>query len=160
MARRSLGHCYPSANTDGGEGRPSKSSGEAGHIRFTVGGSPLHRILRGLKRSQRYWLRIVSLHKIFQYQNSTELLIHKQPFVCLVCEIEQAYRVHNLCFQVNIVQALQETTKCYLTDCLEDANVFAIHAKCVTIMPKDIQLAHLSMESSTCKSVSVVAGCV
>ena len=41
-----------------------------------------------------------------------------------------------------MVQALQEATEYYLTGLLEDANLCAIHAKYVTIMPKDIKLAH------------------
>ena len=77
-----------------------------------------------------------------QYQKSTELLICKWPFTCLVHEIAQAYRKHDLCFHMCMVQALEEATKCYLTSLLEDANLCAIHTMYVTIMPKDIQLVH------------------
>ena len=41
----------------------------------------------GLKRPQRYQLGTVDLHKICQYQKSTELLICKWPFAHLVCKI-------------------------------------------------------------------------
>ena len=37
---------------------------------------------------------------------------------------------------------LQEAAEAYLVGLMEDANLCAIHAKWVTIMPKDIQLAH------------------
>ena len=37
--------------------------------------------------------------------------------------------------------ALQEACKAYLVWLFEDSNLCAIHAKRVTIMPKDIQLA-------------------
>ena len=37
--------------------------------------------------------------------------------------------------------ALQEAAEAYLVGLDEDANLCALHAKCVTIMPKDIQLA-------------------
>ena len=37
--------------------------------------------------------------------------------------------------------ALQETSEAYLIGLFEDSNLCAIHAKCCTIMPKDIQLA-------------------
>ena len=37
--------------------------------------------------------------------------------------------------------ALQEASEAYLTSLFEDANYCAIHAKRVTIMPKDIELA-------------------
>jgi histone H3 len=37
--------------------------------------------------------------------------------------------------------ALQEAAEAYLVGLFEDTNLCAIHAKRVTIMPKDIQLA-------------------
>ena len=37
--------------------------------------------------------------------------------------------------------ALQEAAETYLVDLFEGTNLAAIHAKRVTIMPKDIQLA-------------------
>ena len=37
--------------------------------------------------------------------------------------------------------ALQEASEAYLVGLFEDTNLCAIHAKRVTIMPKDIQLA-------------------
>jgi histone H3 len=37
--------------------------------------------------------------------------------------------------------ALQETSEAYLVELFEDTILCAIHAKRVTIMPKDIQLA-------------------
>ncbi|VAH07519.1 unnamed protein product [Triticum turgidum subsp. durum] len=41
----------------------------------------------------------------------------------------------------NAVSALQEAAEAYLVGLFEDTNLCAIHAKRVTIMPKDIQLA-------------------
>ena len=38
--------------------------------------------------------------------------------------------------------ALQEEAECYLVHLKEDMNLCAIHTKHVTIMPKDIQIAH------------------
>ena len=40
-----------------------------------------------------------------------------------------------------MVMALQEAAEVYLVQLLEDSNLCAIHAKRVTIQPKDIQLA-------------------
>ena len=45
-------------------------------------------------------------------------------------------------FQVHTVPTLQEAEECYLVGILEDTNLCLIHAKHITIMPKDIQLAH------------------
>ena len=44
-------------------------------------------------------------------------------------------------FQSAAVGALQEASEAYLVGLFEDTNLCAIHAKRVTIMPKDIQLA-------------------
>ncbi|KAJ6704741.1 hypothetical protein OIU79_009620 [Salix purpurea] len=47
----------------------------------------------------------------------------------------------DLRFQSSAVAALQEAAEAYLVGLFEDTNLCAIHAKRVTIMPKDIQLA-------------------
>ncbi|XP_035665439.1 histone H3.3-like type 1 [Branchiostoma floridae] len=71
---------------------------------------------------------------------STELLIRKLPFQRLVREIAQDFKT-DLRFQSSAVLALQEASEAYLVGLFEDTNLCAIHAKRVTIMPKDIQLA-------------------
>ncbi|OAY84859.1 histone H3.2 [Ananas comosus] len=71
---------------------------------------------------------------------STELLIRKLPFQRLVREIAQDFKT-DLRFQSSAVAALQEAAEAYLVGLFEDTNLCAIHAKRVTIMPKDIQLA-------------------
>ena len=47
----------------------------------------------------------------------------------------------DLRFQSQAVLALQEAAEAYMVGLFEDTNLCAIHAKRVTIMPKDIQLA-------------------
>jgi len=47
----------------------------------------------------------------------------------------------DLRFQSSAVAALKEASEVYLVGLFEDTNFSAIHAKRVTIMPKDIQLA-------------------
>ena len=69
-----------------------------------------------------------------------ELLIHKPPFQCLVHEILQGFNMELRVTQA-MVMALQEAAEVYLVQLLEDLNLCAIHAKHVTIQPKDIQLA-------------------
>merc|ERR1711964_356349 len=71
---------------------------------------------------------------------STELLLRKLPFRRLVREIAQDFKM-DLRFQSSAVMALQEASEAYLVGLFEDTNLCAIHAKRVTIMPKDIQLA-------------------
>ena len=58
----------------------------------------------------------------------------------LVQEIGQQFLM-GVWFQGNAIMALQEASEAYLIGIFEDSNLCAIHAKCCTIMPKDIQLA-------------------
>jgi len=88
----------------------------------------------------RYRPGTVALREIRKYQKSTELLIRKLPFQRLVREIAQDFKT-DLRFQSSAVMALQEAAEAYLVGLFEDTNLCAIHAKRVTIMPKDIQLA-------------------
>ncbi|KAB0388834.1 hypothetical protein E2I00_005209, partial [Balaenoptera physalus] len=100
---------------------------------------PLARVLP-LKKPHRYRPGTMALREIRRYQKSTELLICKLPFQRLVWEIAQDFKT-DLCFQSAAIGALQEASEAYLVGLFEDTNLCAIHAKCVTIMPKDIQLA-------------------
>ncbi|MCO5589227.1 hypothetical protein L7F22_043193 [Adiantum nelumboides] len=95
----------------------------------------------GVKKPHRFRPGTVALREIRKYQKSTELLIRKLPFQRLVREIAQDFKT-DLRFQSSAVLALQEAAEAYLVGLFEDTNLCAIHAKRVTIMPKDIQLAH------------------
>ena len=101
----------------------------------------------GVKKRYRYRPGTVALKQIRQYQKSTDLLIRKLPFQRLVREIACDSEVIKspLCgkvmFQSAEIMALQEAAEAYLVGLFEDTNLCAIHAKRVTIMPKDIQLA-------------------
>ena len=83
---------------------------------------------------------IRALKEIKKYQTMTELLIQCLPFQRLVCEIVQE-RQANLRFQGIAIKALQEAGEAFLVGLLEQANLCAIHAKGITVMPKDNQLA-------------------
>eukprot|EP00947_MAST-08B_sp_MAST-8B-sp1_P005816 g5816.t1 len=88
----------------------------------------------------RYRPGTVALREIRKYQKSTELLIRKLPFQRLVKEIAQDFKT-GLRFQSTAILAMQEASEAYLVGLFEDTNLCAIHAKRVTIMPKDMQLA-------------------
>ena len=94
----------------------------------------------GVKRPHRYRPGTIALREIRRYQKSTDLLVRKLPFQRLVREIAQDFKT-DLRFQGSAVLALQEAAEAYLVGLFEDTNLCAIHAKRVTIMPKDIQLA-------------------
>ena len=94
----------------------------------------------GVKKPHRHRPGQIALREIRRYQKSTDLLIKKLPFQRLVREIAQDYKT-DLRFQSLAVLALQEASEAYLVGLFKDTNLCAIHAKRVTIMPKDIQLA-------------------
>merc|ERR1719399_2345221 len=73
-------------------------------------------------------------------QKTTDLLLRKLPFQRLVREIAHEYNQH-LQFQSQALNALQEATEMYVVGLFEDTNLAAIHAKRVTIMPRDLTLA-------------------
>ena len=64
-------------------------------------------------------------------------------FACLVqprC-LNLFFPQTDLRFQSSAVMALQEASEAYLVSLFEDTNSAAIHAKRVTIQPKDLALA-------------------
>ena len=94
----------------------------------------------GSRKPHRFRPGTVALREIRRYQKSTELLIRKLPFQRLCREIANDCKT-DLRFQSTAIVALQEAAEAYLVGLFEDTNLCAIHAKRVTIMPKDIQLA-------------------
>lgn len=78
--------------------------------------------------------------EIRRFQKTTELLIPKLPFQRLVREISEEFKT-DLRFQTSAILALQEGAEAYMVGLFQDANLCAIHAKRVTVMPKDFDLA-------------------
>ena len=90
--------------------------------------------------ANRYRPGCLALQEIRHYQKRTNLLIRKLPFQQLIRELTQKFKV-DVRFRSSALMALQEAAEAYLIRIFEDTNLCAIHAKRVTIMPKDIQLA-------------------
>lgn len=115
------------------------------------------------KAKRRYRPGTVALREIRHFQNNTKLLLLKLPFarlvgnqrlgfsdinisdrcICKVREIALSFvpRDQELRWQSQAIMALQEAAEAFLVHLFEDTNLCAIHAKRVTIMQKDIQLA-------------------
>ena len=91
-------------------------------------------------KPHRYRAGTAALQDIRHFQKTTALLIRKLLFQMLVREIVQDFKT-DLRFQSAAILCLQEAVEAYLVRLLDDANLCAIHAKRVTIMPKDILLA-------------------
>ena len=93
---------------------------------------------------------MVALREIRRYQRSTENLIKRTLFQKLIREISQGYRICpdgpgtpsvQVQFQSTAIVALQEAAENFIVGLFEDVNLLAIHARHVTIMPRDICLA-------------------
>ena len=93
----------------------------------------------GAKKQFKYRKDDVCLREIQRYQKSDELLLRKLPFARLVREIAQDIK-QDLCFQSSALLALQEAAEVYLVLYFEKANLAAVHAKRVTVLPKDFFL--------------------
>ncbi|KAH6893598.1 histone-fold-containing protein [Thelonectria olida] len=96
-----------------------------------------------VRAKRRYRPGTVALREIRAYQGHTKLLLLKLPFARLVREIALTVRPQGegLRWQSQAIQALQEAAEAFMVHLFEDTNLCAIHAKRVTIMQKDIQLA-------------------
>jgi len=93
------------------------------------------------KKTRKFRPGTVALREIRAYQKSTELLIPRLPFSRLVKEIAQERASSGIRFQSSALMALQEATEAYMVQLFEDTLLCAIHAKRVTVMPKDMNLA-------------------
>lgn len=106
------------------------------------GGLPKPRVASaGRPRKRRMRPGERALKEIRAYQQSTDLLIRRLPFARLVREIQMSYTRSIFRWQGSAILALQEAAESHLISLFEDCNLCAIHAKRVTIMPKDMQLA-------------------
>lgn len=92
-------------------------------------------------RRRRYRPGERALREIRFYQRNTDLLIRRLPFARLVKEVQTDIYRKEYRWQAEAILALQEAAESHLTGLFEDANLCTIHAKRVTIIPKDIQLA-------------------
>ncbi|KAI0480791.1 histone-fold-containing protein [Xylariaceae sp. FL0804] len=121
----------------GGRGRPSGGGGGDG-VPAVLPGDPIP-----YPRRRRYRPGTVALREIRRLQNNTDLLMRKLPFSRLVREIALDMRPagEDFRWQSQAIMALQEAAEAFLVHLFEDTNLCAIHAKRVTIMQKDIQLA-------------------
>ncbi|KPA82691.1 putative histone H3 variant [Leptomonas pyrrhocoris] len=94
----------------------------------------------GAKRQHRWRPGTVALREVRKYQHSTDALIQRAPFRRLVREIVTTFK-DTIRMSSSALEAIQEATESYVVNVLGDANLCTIHAKRVTLFPKDLQLA-------------------
>ena len=96
------------------------------------------------EKKHRTRVGVQALKEICKYQKNGDLLIKKRPFQRLVREMVvdiPQFSNQNYRFQSSAIMALQEASEAYLVSMFENTNLCAIHAKRITIMPRDMQLA-------------------
>lgn len=130
-------------------GRPSRGKSSGARL---SGGRPSLGKRRGdvqpgdpipYAKKRRYKPGTLALKEIKRYQKSTDLLLLKLPFSRLVREVALSMSTTGdiVRWQSQAIMALQEAAEAFLVHLFEDTNICAIHAKRVTIMQKDMQLA-------------------
>ena len=83
---------------------------------------------------------INALREIKKHQETTDLLIKGLPFQRLVRSTAMKYNTE-MRFQRAAIQALQEGSEALLVKLFELTNILASHAKRITILKKDVELA-------------------
>ena len=102
----------------------------------------------GVKKPHRWRSGTVALREIKKYQKSCDLLIRKAPFGRVVREICQDISdlkgryLSYIRFQSEALLALQEAAEALLVQRFELSFHLARHAKGITILPKDFNLAN------------------
>ena len=109
------------------------------------------------KKKHRFRPGTVALREIRQYQKTPGNLISKlglRKFLkTVMMSLGESKR-----FQESAIAALQEATEAYLVSLFEHSNLCTIHARRVTIMVKDMQLARriLGYDKSRTFSTDIV----
>ncbi|XP_051138314.1 histone H3-like centromeric protein CENH3 [Andrographis paniculata] len=83
----------------------------------------------------------VALREIRKYQKSWNLLIPAAPFIRVVKEISFSFAPSIGRWQAEALVVLQEAAEDYIVQLFEEAVLCAVHAKRVTVMKKDFELA-------------------
>ena len=91
-------------------------------------------------RPRRFRPGTVALREIRRFQKCSHVLVPPKRFSQLVREIQQEFGT-DIRYAMAGLAATQEAGEAYVTGLMEDTNLCAIHAKRVTILPKDMQLA-------------------
>lgn len=92
------------------------------------------------RRGRKWKSGTVALREIRKYQRSGDLLLRKLPFKRLAAEVLQDMKHGDFRMQASAKEALQEAVENYAVGLFTEANISAIHAGRITIMPKDMML--------------------
>ncbi len=94
-----------------------------------------------MRKPHRWRPGTVAAREVHKFQKTTNLLIRKAPFQCLVRELALKFGRSDLRMQSTAVLALQEAAEYFMIDVFSNTNLCAQHGKRVTIKVKDLILA-------------------
>ena len=117
--------------------------------RASLGSQAAQKAAPPIRKKPRFRPGTVALREIKKYQghpkHGTELLIRKLPLQRIVKELAEEHASghfhEGVKFQASAVEAIHHAVENYAAELFADTNLEAIHAKRVTTMPKDMQLA-------------------
>ena len=93
----------------------------------------------GVKKPHRYRPGTVALREIRKYQKTTELLCRKAPMARLMREILQDFKT-DIRITQGALLGFREIVGAFMVKVFENSNLAAIHAKRITVSPKDTNL--------------------
>nr|QXF30781.1 histone H3-like centromeric protein [Eriobotrya japonica] len=93
------------------------------------------------KKKWRYRPGTVAFREIRYYQKTWNLIIPAAPFIRTVREISINMSKDPVRWTPEALQAIQEAAEDFLVHLFEDSMLCAIHARRVTLMKKDLELA-------------------
>ncbi|XP_068314909.1 histone H3-like centromeric protein CENH3 [Pyrus communis] len=93
------------------------------------------------RKKRRYRPGTVALREIRGLQKTVKMIIPAAPFIRTVREITNSVSREPKHWTPDALLAIQEAAEEYVIQLFEDSNLCAIHAKRVTLMKKDFELA-------------------
>ncbi|KAH1204663.1 histone H3-like centromeric protein HTR12 [Glycine max] len=130
----------PASRKSGKKKAPRASTSTQPSLSSSQSPATRERSRRGRKK-MRNRQGTVALREIRHLQRSCELLIPAAPFIRCVKQITNQFSSEVSRWTPEAVVALQEAAEEYLVHLFEDGMLCAIHARHVTVMKKDIELA-------------------
>lgn len=126
-----------------GGGGAAAAAAVSASKRWKAGKTPAAK-LGGVKRPHRFRPGTVALREIRRYQRSTDMLLAHAPFRRMIDDIVASFsdgaRTQRMTALATSV--LREVSQAYVVSLLEKSMRLALHARRVTLLPQDIELAH------------------
>ena len=98
-------------------------------------------------------LLVPKIYRMFDKENLLSKLIKEISHEYQICPQGPGTPSMQVRFQSTTIAALQEAAENFIVGLFEDVNLLAVHAKRVTVMPRDIRLA-----LRICNETTIIGG--